>query len=119
MPELDITGFTTHGRPTSCAAAIASSRLSAKRYCEVINPSSLRREVADAVAVHGQLDGLGRRRDLPAFALELGKRRGVDRFDFGNDESGLCFSTAARSALPSSIENTSNPSATCIAGAFA
>ena len=31
LPELDMTGLTTHGRPTSSAAAIASSRLSAKR----------------------------------------------------------------------------------------
>ena len=37
----------------------------------------------------------------------------------GTMTSGLCFSTAARSALPSSIGNTSNASAICIAGAFA
>ena len=37
----------------------------------------------------------------------------------GTITSGLCFSTALRSALPSSIGNISNPSATCIAGALA
>ncbi len=34
-------------------------------------PELARGEVADAVAVHGQLDGLGRGRDPPAFGFEL------------------------------------------------
>src|SRR5512146_2849651 len=36
----DIAGLITHGSPTSAAATIASSRLSAKRYLEVTSPSS-------------------------------------------------------------------------------
>src|SRR5437763_1616082 len=36
-----MTGLTTHGSPTSTAAAIASSRVSAKRYFEVTRPTSL------------------------------------------------------------------------------
>ena len=49
-------------------------------------PSSLRGEVADAVAVHGQLHGLGRRRDPPALGFERGQRRGVDRLDLRDDD---------------------------------
>ena len=36
----------------------------------------------------------------------------------GTITSGRCFSTAARTAAPSSIGNTSNASETCIAGAL-
>ena len=35
----------------------------------------------------------------------------------GTTKSGRCFAIAAFSASASSIENTSNPSATCMAGA--
>ena len=48
-----------------------------------------RREVADSVAVHGQLHGLGGWRDSPAFRFERRQRLGVDRLDFGDDHVGL------------------------------
>ena len=51
-------------------------------------PQLLRREVADAVAVHGQLDGFRRRHDMPALALKFGQHRRVDRLDLGNDMVG-------------------------------
>ncbi len=88
MPELDITGLTTHGqadvvgRGDRFVAALGEAILGSDE------PKLARREIADAVAVHGQLDGLGRGRDPPAFGFELCKRIGVDRFDLGNDHVG-------------------------------
>ena len=49
----------------------------------------VRGEVADAVAVHGQLHRFGGGRDAPPFLFELGQRRRVDRLDLGDDDVGL------------------------------
>ncbi len=83
-----MTGLITQGTPTSSAADTASSRLSAKRYLEVTSPKFARREVANAVAVHGQLHRFGRRRYAPAFLLELGEHRRVDCLDLRDDHVG-------------------------------
>ncbi len=48
-----------------------------------------RGELANPVAVHRQPDRPGRRRDAPAFLLELDERRGVDRLELGDDDVGL------------------------------
>ena len=84
-----MTGLTTQGRPTCSAAASASSRLSANWYLRRDEAELARGEIADPVAVHGQLDRLRRRRDAPPFLLELGQGRGVDRLDLRNDHVRL------------------------------
>ena len=93
-----MTGLTTHGRPTSSAAAIASSRLSAKHVARGLEPQLARGEFADAVAVHGQLHRLGRRRDAPAFASSSASVAVSIASISGTMTSGRCFSTAARKA---------------------
>ena len=45
-------------------------------------------EIADGVAVHGQLRGAGGGDDVPAFRLELDQLLGADRLDLGHDEVG-------------------------------
>ena len=48
-----------------------------------------RRKFADAVAMHRQLDRLGRRSNVPAFTLQLGQGFRVDRLDLRDDHVGL------------------------------
>ena len=48
----------------------------------------MRREIADAVAVHGQLHRHGARRHAPALLFEIAQGCGVDRLDFGHDDVG-------------------------------
>ena len=89
LPELDITGFTTQGSPTSATAAIASSRDFGEFVARGDEVELACGEFADAVAVHGQLDRFGRGRDAPAFLFQLCQSLGVDRLDFGDDHVGL------------------------------
>ena len=118
LPELDITGFTTQGSPTSATAAIASSRDSANLYRDVMRLSSRaansRMPSRFMVSWTALAEGATRHPSPSSVASISVSIASIS----GMITSGLCVATAARTAFPSSIEKTSDASATCIAGAF-
>jgi len=99
------------------AAAIASSRVSAKMYREVVRPSSLaaksRMPSRFIVSWTALADGTIFQPSASSSASVPVSIASIS----GTMKSGRCFSTAARSAAPSSMGKTSRASASCMAGA--
>ena len=118
LPDDDMTGLTTQGKPTVPEATTASSRLSAKTYAEVFNPScwAAKSRIPSRFIVNctAFADGTTCQPSASRATSIVVSIASIS----GTIWSGRCRSTAARSAAPSSIGKTSRASATCIAGAL-
>ena len=71
LPELDMTGLTTHGSPTAIRRRDGFLAALGEDVARGFEPQVPRRKIADPVAVHGQLDCPGRRRDAPSVAFQF------------------------------------------------
>ena len=112
-------GFTTHGVPMSVDRRAKFFLGSRKAIRRALQPQFLRGEPADAFAVHRELRRARCRHDLEAFRLEFHQHVRGDRLHLRHDQMRLLFPQHRRSASASSMENTCDRCATCIAGAFA
>ena len=91
LPEEDISGLTTQGKPIFAAASLQFAERCGVEIPRRLQPQFLRREVADGLAVHREIHGPGARYDLDARPLELVEPFGADGLDLGNDDVGAVF----------------------------
>ncbi len=120
LPEDDITGLTTHGRPTAAIAARYSSGVSTKRYGEVGRPrvSAARRRMPSRSMVSRAARAVGitrwpcSRSNATSVSVWIASISGTIR-------CGCSRAISSRSAIASSMSSTCERCATCIAGASA
>ena len=120
LPEEDITGFTTHGRPMARTASRYSACVSTKRYGEVGRPSvsaaSLR--MPSRSIVRRAARAVGITRAAPSASSATSVSVWIASIS-GTTRCGCSRAIRARIAAGSSMSSTCERCATCMAGASA